>query len=466
MREHVRFYWLLFIAIVALGGVSSGTETVCAAESPDGSVVLDETNFPDASFREYVRVKFDKNENGILEKEERELVSEMSVGGETAEGEDGFWGSRGTYSLQGLEHFKKVQRLEIHQVSRLSSQLPELPELEWLTLADGEGRPADVESWKQKLPLTQIKYLSLKNFRNGSLDLKSMGQLESFSLSVDSDREKDNMKRLDSEYYSGSIRLNDNKKLQVLELCNAKIKELDISANEQLTSLLLSDVSIKSKKLNILGKNKLESVTIQRAADLETLSVLKNRKLSWIKLQQLSGLKKLELSDNGSLKSLWLERLNQLGALDLAKNKRIEDVSLYNVNGLKKLNVKKNKALKTLTIHGKGPKKLDLSKNRQLRNLEILEQQIRFILPQKNRLRTLTVNASHTTIDLSSCVALRRIKTYSYGCGAKVKMKRTVFKRLWKSQKLKICDNYRNWYTVKNKKVKIPSKGEYVRVKI
>lgn len=466
MREHVRFYRILIMIMVALGVLNYTAETVCAAENPDGSVMIDETNFPDTSFREYVRQMYDKNENRILEKEERETVYEMSVGGELAEEGEWVWRFSGTYSLQGLEYFTRLQRLEIHQVSRFFGKLPELPELEWLTIDDVEGKAVDLESWQQKLPLTKIKYLSLTNFRSGDLDLKSMGQLEYFSISVDSESEKDFLKRLDSEYYSGSIRLNDNKKLQVLNLYNVKIKELDITGNEQLTSMHLFDVSIKSKELKISKKNKLRQVTIGKATDLETLSIQKNKKLNYIKLEQMSRLKKLELSENSSLKSLWLERLNELRTLDVTKNRKIEELSIYNVNVLKKLNVKKNKALKALTIHGKGPKKLDLSKNRQLRELEILEQQIKFTLPEKNRLRTLTVSASYTTIDLSSCVALKRIKTYSYGYGAKVKMKRTVFERLWKSQKLKICDNYRNWYTVKNKKVKIPKKGDYVLVKI
>lgn len=466
MREQVRFYRVLIMIMVAFCVLNGSAEMVYAAENTDGSVAVDEINFPDSSFREYVRRMYDKNENRILEKEEREIVHEMSVGGEASEEGEGVWGSTGMYSLQGMEYFTGIQRLEIHQVSRLSGKLPELPELEWLTIDDEEGKAADLESWQQKLPMTQITYLSLINFRKGDLDLKSVGQLEYFSLSMDLESEEDCLNRPDSEYYSGNIRLKGNKKLQVLNLSNAKIKELNLAENKQLTSLLLFDVRIKSKELNISKKDHLKKVTIGKVADLEKLSILNNKKLNDIKLEQMSHLKKLELSGNGSLRSLWLERLNELSTLDVAKNKNIEDIFIYNVNCLKKLNVKKNKTLKTLTIHGKGPKKLDLSKNRQLRNLEILEQQIKFTLPEKNRLRTLTVNASHTTIDLSSCVALRRIKTYSYGCRAKVKMKRTVFERLWKSQKLKICDNYRNWYTVKNKKVKIPKKGDYVLVEI
>lgn len=466
MRKWFRFY--LILCVMATGGMLCGGRNteVRAVENSDGSVAVDEVNFPDASFREYVRRMFDKNENRILEKEEREIVYEMSVGEEKGEEGEGFWS--GTYSLQGIEYFANLERLYISEVSKLSGKLPELPKLWWITIADVKDREIDLNAWHQKLPLMQIKSLELKNFRKGDLDLKSMEQLEDFYLSVDSDVVKDGLPRPENEYFLGTIRTKGNKKLKSLSISDVKLKELDLSGNEQLESIQLFDFSIKKKTLNISGKNRLTGITIGMARDLESLMIKGNKKLDHIWLEKMNRLKKLELSGNNRLKKLRFIIMNGLKTIDLSKNKKIESIDITNVNALKKLDVTKNPYLKSLSISGKGPQKLDLSKNRRLRELQILDEKIHFTLPKNNKLSKLIVSASgDAKIDLTSCVGLKRINSFSYGYGAKVKMKRSVFEKRWKSRKLKIYDNSnRKWYTVKNKKVKIPKNGDYVWVEI
>ena len=51
-------------------------------ESIDGNVQIDEINFPDAIFREYVETNFDKDQNGKLSGAEISNVKKIDIYGE------------------------------------------------------------------------------------------------------------------------------------------------------------------------------------------------------------------------------------------------------------------------------------------------------------------------------------------------------------------------------------------------
>lgn len=58
------------------------------------NVAINNENFPDESFRQYVSSSFDKNHDGILSEEEIESVEEIYVQGINIT------------NLKGIEHFK------------------------------------------------------------------------------------------------------------------------------------------------------------------------------------------------------------------------------------------------------------------------------------------------------------------------------------------------------------------------
>ena len=71
-----------------------------AAEISPVSVAIDETHFPDAVFRQYVTDNFDIDANELLSAEEIKEVTEIKVS------------NKGISDLTGIEHFKKLKKLQ------------------------------------------------------------------------------------------------------------------------------------------------------------------------------------------------------------------------------------------------------------------------------------------------------------------------------------------------------------------
>ena len=67
---------------------------------PEGSVVINETNFPDENFRDYVSDNFDTDENGTLSASEIAAVKSIDVSGSNVS------------DLTGIEHFSALRSLD------------------------------------------------------------------------------------------------------------------------------------------------------------------------------------------------------------------------------------------------------------------------------------------------------------------------------------------------------------------
>ena len=73
-----------------------------------GNVTINKKNFPDKKFREYVKKAFDKNNNGVLSKAERNAVKKMSIYGNKRNSRLEW----GISNFKGLEHFPNLQVFE------------------------------------------------------------------------------------------------------------------------------------------------------------------------------------------------------------------------------------------------------------------------------------------------------------------------------------------------------------------
>ena len=77
---------------------------LAAAVSAEGGVAVDETNFPDEVFRNYVSENFDTDKSGDLSEEEINGVTKISI--------SGTYSSRGELSdLTGIEYFTALRSL-------------------------------------------------------------------------------------------------------------------------------------------------------------------------------------------------------------------------------------------------------------------------------------------------------------------------------------------------------------------
>ena len=85
------------------GKRSSYTFTLNVTVVPEGSIAIDDSNFPDPNFRAYVKEKLDTDNNNCLSESERNAVTKIDV-------DDGYNGQKLT-SLKGIEFFPNLERL-------------------------------------------------------------------------------------------------------------------------------------------------------------------------------------------------------------------------------------------------------------------------------------------------------------------------------------------------------------------
>ena len=258
----------------------------CAA----GSVEINETTFPDAKFRSFVKEKLDKNKDNILDAGEIAAVKKIEAN------------NMGIKSLEGVGFFTALETLKC-----------------W----DNELTGLDLSK------NTALKDLQCSNSKLQSLDLSQNPNL--------------------TQLYCGenpltTLDLSKNAKLKVLDCSGfanrrTKLTELALSQNTALESL---DCSINElKQLNVSGCTALKMLSCS-SNQLTTLDVSKNTNL--IELECSSNLLAvLDVSNNPKLKDLSCGN-NRLTVLDLIKNPELEILSCRK-NGLTSLDLDANKKI-------------------------------------------------------------------------------------------------------------------------
>ena len=255
-----------------------------------GYVEINETNFPDAKFRSFVKENLDKNKDDILDAMEIAAVKMIEAN------------KMGIKSLEGVGFFTALETLKC-----------------W----DNELTGLDLSK------NTALKELQCSNSKLQSLDLRQNTNL--------------------TQLYCGrnpltTLDLSKNAKLKVLNCSGfanrrTKLTELDLSQNTALESL---DCSINElKQLNVSGCTALKMLSCS-SNQLTALDVSKNTNL--IELECSSNLLAvLDVSNNPKLKDLSCGN-NRLTVLDLSKNSELEILSCRK-NGLTSLDLDANKKI-------------------------------------------------------------------------------------------------------------------------
>ena len=231
---------------------------------------IDETNFPDEAFRNYLlnakfyesTIKFDKDGNGMFSEEERNAITTIRLS-------DGYNGEK-VARLDGIEHFPNLKILSCSQNNLTSLDVSKNEKLEDLYCSGNQLTSLDV-SQNEKLE-------TLFCFGNQltSLDVSKNTALEYLYC------EQNNLTSLDvsKNLALGWLRCNEN-----------KLTELDVSKNINLKTLRCE-------------QNNLTSLDVSQNHKLETLRVAKNHLTS------------LDVSKNTALKNLYCEN-NQLTNLNV-----------------------------------------------------------------------------------------------------------------------------------------------------
>ena len=255
-----------------------------------GSVEINETNFPDAKFRSFVKENLDKNNDGILDAGEIAAVKMIEAN------------KMGIKSLEGVGFFTALETLKC-----------------W----DNELTGLDLSK------NTALKNLQCSNSKLQSLDLSQNPNL--------------------TQLYCGrnpltTLDLSKNAKLKVLNCSGfanrrTKLTELDLSQNTALESL---DCSINElKQLNVSGCTALKKLSCS-SNQLTTLDVSKNVNLTFLNCGS-NQLTALDVSNNPKLEDLSCD-YNSLTLLDLSKNPELEILSCRK-NGFTSLDLDANKKI-------------------------------------------------------------------------------------------------------------------------
>ena len=255
-----------------------------------GYVEINETNFPDAKFRSFVKENLDKNKDDILDAGEIAAVKMIEAN------------KMGIKSLEGVGFFTALETLKC-----------------W----DNELTGLDLSK------NTALKNLQCSNSKLQSLDLSQNPNL--------------------TQLYCGrnpltTLDLSKNAKLKVLNCSGfanrrTKLTELDLSQNTALESL---DCSINElKQLNVSGCTALKMLSCS-SNQLTTLDVSKNVNLTFLNCGS-NQLTALDVSNNTKLEDLSCD-YNSLTLLDLSKNLELEILSCRK-NGFTSLDLDANKKI-------------------------------------------------------------------------------------------------------------------------
>ena len=385
-------------------------------EAQTTEVAIDETNFPDANFREIVK-RYDTDGNGSFSQAELDAVTEIIAS------------YKGIQNLKGIEYFTALTSLGVsgNQLTSLDvSANTALTSLDvganQLTSLDVSGCTALTSLYVSDNQLTSLDVsgctaltsLNVRNNQLTSLDVSANAALESLYVSNNQLTSLDvsDHTALTSLDVSGIYNDDGNKlalldvsgctALKSLDASNTQLTSLDVSGCTALTSLKVSNTQLTS--LDMSANTALESLDVS-SDQLMSLNVSKNTALTKLSVysKQLSD---LDLSNCTALTKLDASS-SQLTSLDLSKNTALKELTL-NYAQLTSLNLSANTELTQLWVYDTQLTTLDLSKNTALTYLFAGNNRLSALdLSANKALGSLSVQESLiTSLDLSANTAL------------------------------------------------------------
>ena len=256
-----------------------------------GYVEINETNFPDAKFRSFVKENLDKNKDNILDAGEIAAVKKIEAN------------KMGIKSLEGVGFFTALETLKCWDNELTGLDLSKNTKLTSLSCSENELTALDVSQ------NTELTRLYCRSNRLAALDVT----------------QNKNLEELDCE--SDSL------------LSYMKLTKLDVSQNKALKKL--NCYGVKMKELNVSGCTALEKLDCG-GNQLTALDVSQNTKLTFLDCAS-NQLTALDVSKNPELKDLYC-RNNFLAELDVSKNLELKSISCGK-NGLTSLDLDKNKEI-------------------------------------------------------------------------------------------------------------------------
>lgn len=248
----------------------NGASAQADAAVPEGYIAINEKNFPDENFRDYVAREWDKNQDKYFSPSEIAAAKWITC--------DNLWDGQPIKSLKGIEYFTEIWELTCVYNDLTEIDLSHNKKLEYLNCHHNKLEKLDVSG----LPLLETFYCGQNKLQ--SIDVSKNKQLKDFSC---------------AENPLNTLDVSQNTELEKLACAGNNLTELDVS---------------KNKNLKILWcyQNKLSSLNLENQTELELLGCREN------------PLNVLSISANTKLKELYVNKTN-LTSLDATNNTALEE---------------------------------------------------------------------------------------------------------------------------------------------
>ena len=214
-----------------------------AAFAADG-VDIDETNFPDANFRQYVKDEFDKDNDDILSADEIAEAKEISVEGNPIT------------SFKGIEYFTALTNLECSRTKLTSLDTSHNKKLGYLRC----NYIPDLTTLNVSQN-TELKVLYCNDNALADLNLTNNSALETLECGDNELTTLDLSKNTELKYFGcfnsklSSLDLTNNTNLEELHFAGNNVSTLDVSKNTNLKQLRVFSnklISLDTSKNNTL----------------------------------------------------------------------------------------------------------------------------------------------------------------------------------------------------------------------
>ena len=328
--------------------------------SAASAVPIDEKNFPDPVFREYVLKIVGSS---VLTEEKARQIKVLDVSDDNIKE---VLGDRAPItSLMGIRYLRYVKDLNCSgQELKKTLNLEQNSSVEKLNCSGNQLTGLWFHTG------SSLRYLDCSVNQFTALNLSKNPEL--IELSCSSNK-------------LTSLDLSANTKLQQINASSNKLTALDVRQLPELTHLYLwANHDLKS--IDVSKNTKLEFLSVSHCK-LTSLDVRNNRKLVelFVYNNQLTA---LDVRSNYMLKTLYCYE-NQITALDLSSNVSLEDLGV-NDNPITELDLRAQSNLQKLSCSAMKLKKLDVSRCPKLRRLYCNDNQIETLdLRSNKKLETL-----------------------------------------------------------------------------
>ena len=265
----------------------NGASAQADAAVPEGYIAINEKNFPDENFRDYVAGEWDKNQDKYFSPSEIANAKWISCD------------NKEISNLKGIEFFTNIWLLECYYNNLTTIDLSNNKKLSYINCHHNKLEELDVNG----LPLLKTFYCGHNALP--SIDVSKNEKLEDFDC-------QDN--------HLDTLDVSQNKELVKLGCGSNNLTELDVSENKKLKTLGFYD-------------NKLRNLNLGNQTELEWLSCGKN------------PLSVLDVSANTKLETLLVPETN-LTELNVSANTKLKVLNVSNTN-LTSLDATNNTALAT-----------------------------------------------------------------------------------------------------------------------